>query len=110
MGKDFLDEWSIGHFIGGIAARISVFPNNKLLSFFLTVTTHLMIELAEKNPHPKTNSPESFENHVGDMLFFILGWIFGDCIDMWVPNEIRPTILVAFIYTSISELLREFIY
>ena len=110
MGQYFLDEWSIGHFIGGIAARLSVFPKRKYLSFFLTVITHLIIELAEKNPHPKTNSPESVENHVGDMLFFILGWFFGNFIDMWVPNEIRPTILVAFVYTSISELLREFIF
>ncbi len=111
MGRDYIDQWTIGHFIGGIAFRVAVFPNTPILSFTLSVFIHLFTELLEVDPHPVTGQRESPENHMGDMMVFILGWFVGGLVEPYIPSYgdgyLRYIILFFVILISITEILRE---
>ena len=110
MGINFIDFWSIFHFIGGLFGRISIFPNNRVLSFMININLHLFIELIEKSKH-WDGTVETPLNHFGDMIFFILGMFVGDIINPKIKFiEIRIIILYIYIFVSLKEILRELIY
>lgn len=107
MGIDYIDFWSIGHLLGGVATRISICPHDPFYSYTLGITLHLIIELNEKS---KINNKltESIENHIGDILIFLLGMMIGEFINNYIPNKIRPFILVILMICSYFEIYREF--
>lgn len=111
MGKDFIDSSTTFHFLGGVLSRISIFPNNKVCSYVISILLHGFIELIEKSPNPYTGTIESIENHIGDMVFFILGMLFGECFNNLsiLTPEIRGLALFVILTVSFKEIVREFI-
>jgi hypothetical protein len=114
MGNKYLDQWTKCHFVGGALFRITVFPDQPILSFTLSIFIHLLTELAEKNPHPITGAPETKENSDSDMLAFLAGWVFGCYLEPLIPpyqhplyTNLRFWLLVAAMLVSAKELLRE---
>ena len=78
MGLKFFDKWTIGHFIFGIIATMTIYPENPLFSLIIANIFHLIMELIEKNYDPKYGfKRESLSNHLGDILFFFIGTIIG---------------------------------
>ena len=54
MGTELIDNWSLGHFLGGVLARLVIFPNKVWLSFILSFIIHLGCELIEHSENPTT--------------------------------------------------------
>lgn len=100
MGINFVDYWSIGHLFGGIASRISICSSKPFFSYTLGIGLHLIIEINE-------NFDETMENHIGDMLIFLLGMIIGELINKYIPDISRPFILVILMICSYFEIYRE---
>lgn len=110
MGKYFIDKWSLGHFVGGVFGRISIYPHNAKMSFIITTGFHLLVELLEQNPHPISKGEETFQNSVGDMVFFILGWIVAEMfINKYISDTYRPIFIIWFVIFSLNEFLREIV-
>jgi len=116
MGTGLLDWWSLAHFIGGVAYRLVIFPDDWLLSFVTSVFLHLLGELVEKSDHPVTGSKEDNPNHNSDMAFFIAGWIVGCFINPYVApyrsplwKSPRAWLFVVAMFFTIKEFLREVI-
>ena len=115
MGKDFYDKWAWGHLIGGMAYRVTIFPDDPLVSLILSVVIHFFIEIIEKKKHPITGGIESNLNHYGDMFFFIIGWFLAGTINPLIPKYKSPVwksglrwwLLVAVIIVTIIEAVRE---
>ena len=116
MGVDCFDQASVYHFIGGIAYRLTVFPDNVAVSFLLSMFIHLFTEAIELPVHPITGGIETDENHQGDIFCFLLGWYVGCFINPYVPpyskplqNNLRFWLLILVVIFSVKEVLREVI-
>ena len=115
MAEGYVNRWTRGHFIGGIAYRLVLFPDNIIISFVLSVFFHLLIELMEQSVHPITGTRESLEDHTGDMLSFIIGWCVGCFINPYLPSygsvspvkNIRVWLAVIVVILTSIEFFRE---
>lgn len=83
MGKSFLDIWSFGHFLSGFitflllkSIQINLFTN-----FFIANGLHFILEILEKNQTPNGIILETFDNHFGDIITFLLGWFIASKIN-----------------------------
>ena len=116
MGKDYIDIYTYCHFLGGIAYRLVVFPDNEVLSFIVSMFIHILGELVEHPVHPITKSKETNKNHIGDLFSFILGWLVGCYINPYFPSYNYPLtknarfwLLIIIIFLTLQEFLRELI-
>lgn len=115
MGTELIDNWSLGHFLGGVLARLVIFPNNVGISFILSFIIHLGCELLEHRENPSTGKIlETNKNKVSDMVMFLLGWtliqLLYERIKVWrVYNNkiVYFVLLVIFVYGTVLEYLRE---
>ncbi len=113
MGKYFYDEWTWGHFIGGMAYRLTIFPDEPLTSLIISAVIHFFVETIELRKHPITGGTESNLNHYGDFFFFIIGWFVGGAINPLIPKYnsrkgwVRWVLLLVVIIATIMEVLRE---
>lgn len=103
---------SIGHLFGGILSRIVIFPNNRITSLLVGYLIHLIIELLENNYCPKGKKLESNINHISDLIFYLLGWLFADYIYCKLKiNHINiflyVFLLILFTYYNLKEIMRE---
>ncbi len=116
MGVEFVDIWSVGHFIAGVVYRLVIFPDNWLLSFATSAFLHLLTALMENSVHPVTGGKEEPINHIGDMVFFLAGWVAGCFINPYIEpyqqplwKSLRIWLLVIAMFLTIKEILREVI-
>lgn len=115
MGTELIDKWSLGHFLGGVLARLVIFPNNVWISFILSFIIHLGCELVEHLENPATGQKlESNKNKVSDMVMFLLGWtliqLLYERIKDWrvYKNKIVYFVLLGiFTYFTVIEYLRD---
>lgn len=107
MGVEFVDNFSAGHFLGGMFFRLSVYPNEPTKSLFVAFVIHLISELLEKNVHPITKKIETNINHFGDIVFFNLGFFVGHLLHPTFPNYLRPWLFLITMIFTVNEIVRE---
>jgi hypothetical protein len=68
-----------------------------------------MIERTEKSVAPNGRVLETYENHIGDIISFFVGWIVGYVLrlDRYVTSKIAPILWIVLIYNYSAEILRE---
>lgn len=111
MGKHFLDNSSRGHFLGGILSGILIYPKNYILSFIISLSLHLLIECSEINKNLCNKVIESTKNHIGDICFFLIGWLLATTCHLYRLFNIYFIVILwfIFIYYNLKELLREYL-
>lgn len=115
MGTVLIDVWSFYHFIGGILARLVIFPNNVLLSFIISFILHLVCELIEHTKNPHTGQKlENTKNKVSDMIMFCLGWLVVQMFYVYIKKsktynnkKVYFILLSMFIAGTVLEYMRE---
>jgi hypothetical protein len=110
MGLKYYDLWSLGHFVMGIISYLILkkadFKTTE--NFVISNGLHLLVEFIERS---QVNGKilESFSNHVGDVIFFLLGWI----ISMKVKSEnginglFIPYLFALVLFTFLKEVFQE---
>lgn len=110
MGLKYYDLWSLGHFVMGIISYLILKKADfkTIDNFAISNGLHLLVEFIERS-QVNGKTLESFSNHVGDVLFFLLGWI----ISMKVKSENRinglfiPYLFALILFTFLKEVLQE---
>ena len=78
MGKNFIDFWTLLHFIFGFISTSTILPSKPKISIFVANLLHLIMELLENNKNNKTGEIlESTSNHISDILAFFIGSLIG---------------------------------
>ena len=79
MGISSFDTDSIGHVLGGMLAySLLQYSNIPILyNFGIANGLHYMIERMEKSVAPNGRVLETYENHIGDIISFFVGWMFA---------------------------------
>ena len=111
MGIEYVDYDTIGHLCWGVLS-CSLLTYSKipvLVNFGIANGIHYMIEKIEKSVAPNGCVLETMENHIGDIIAFLLGWMIayvlrmdryitsGNALFLWI-------VLVGFI---VKEVIRE---
>jgi len=103
MGIEYVDYDTIGHLCWGVLS-CSLLTYSKipvLANFGIANGFHYMIEKTEKSVAPNGRVLETIENHIGDILAFLLGIdryiTSGNALFLWI-------VLVGFI---VKEVIRE---
>lgn len=108
MSLTFYCGASIGHLLMGLLSAMIILKNNVLASFFVCNGVHLAVELLERNRNPFTHEEvENTLNHVGDVIFFFIGWVLGRMIE-WEPEQYTKFVLTfIFVTVLMKEIARE---
>lgn len=79
MGISYVDIHTLGHLFGGILSCSLIKYSNipVLLNFVIANGFHYMIEKTEKSVAPNGRVLETYENHVGDIVAFFVGWMIA---------------------------------
>lgn len=79
MGISYVDIDTLGHLFGGILSCSLIKYSNipVLLNFVIANGFHYMIEKTEKSVAPNGRVLETYENHVGDIVAFFVGWMIA---------------------------------
>jgi hypothetical protein len=111
MGITFVDKDTIGHFCGGVLSCILLRYSNVPVAynFILANGVHYLIERNEKSVAPNGRVLETYENHIGDIIAFFIGWVIAYVLrlDRYVNNKIAPVLWIVLIYNYSAEILRE---
>jgi hypothetical protein len=111
MGIKYVDYDTIGHFCGGMLSYTMIQYSNIPLgtNFIIANGIHYMIERTEKGVAPNGRVLETKENHIGDIIAFLLGWIIAYILrlDSYVTRKIAPILWIVLIYNYSAEILRE---
>lgn len=111
MGLSYFDKSTIGHFGGGVLSY-SLLQNSKLpilVNFVFSNGIHYLIECNEKNVAPNGRVLETYENHIGDIIVFLVGWILAFLFrtDRYVTTGNAPWLWVVFLICVALEIYRE---
>ena len=109
MTKHAIDYWTFGHFIWGIIAVLSIYPENKWISFSIANLLHMIIEGIEQPRHPNGEVLESISNHIGDILAFLVGSFIGLSLTKFTEKnkKIRAILIIINIIIFTQEIGRE---
>jgi len=111
MGIKYFDKDTIGHFCGGVLFYTMLQYSNVpvTLNFVIANGIHYMIEKTERSVAPNGRVLETYENHIGDIIAFLLGWIVGFALrsERYVNHKIAPVLWIILIYNYSAEILRE---
>jgi len=111
MGIKYVDYDTIGHFCGGVLSYTMFQYSNvpPTLNFLITNGIHYMIEKTERSVAPNGRVLETMENHIGDIIAFLLGWMIGYALRMerYITNKIAPILWIVLLYNYSAEILRE---
>lgn len=111
MGIKYFDKDTIGHFCGGVLSYTMLQYSNVplTLNFVIANGIHYMIEKTERSVTPNGRVLETYENHIGDIIAFLLGWIVGFALrsERYVNHKIAPVLWIILIYNYSAEILRE---
>ena len=110
MGLTPYDLWSVGHFSMGIVSYYLLKKMNieTVENFVMSNGIHLMIEFIERS-YVDGKVLETFENHVADVVLFLLGWTISMSIksENLIPNMLVPFLWSVLIFTTLKEILQE---
>ncbi len=111
MGISYFDMWSFGHLWFGILS-FSLLQYSKipiLVNFFIANGIHYFIEKNENNVAPDGAVLETYQNHIGDIFMFLLGWIiaFFFRTNNYVTSGNVPLLWIILLVTASTEILRE---
>jgi hypothetical protein len=110
MGLTPYDLWSVGHFSMGIVSYYLLKKMNieTLQNFMISNGIHLMIEFIERS-YVDGKVLETYENHVADVVLFLLGWTISMSIksENLIPNVLVPFLWSVLIFTTLKEILQE---
>jgi hypothetical protein len=73
MGLVYVDFWTFIHFLWGILFTSVLFPFSPELSVVISNVFHLILEMVENDYGVNNEHLESTENHIGDLIAFLLG-------------------------------------
>jgi hypothetical protein len=111
MGIEYVDKDTIGHFCGGVLSYTMLQYSNVQVAynFILSNGIHYLIERNEKSVAPNGRVLETYENHIGDIIAFFVGWMIGYFLrlDRYVTSKIAPILWIVLIYNYSAEILRE---
>lgn len=111
MGIEYVDKDTIGHFCGGVLSSVLLQYNHVPVAynFILANGIHYMIERTEKSVAPNGRVLETYENHIGDIIAFFVGWVIAYVLrlDRYVTSKIAPVLWIVLIYNYSAEILRE---
>ena len=111
MGIEYVDKDTIGHFCGGVLSSVLLQYSHVPVAynFILANGVHYMIERTEKSVAPNGRVLETYENHIGDIIAFFVGWVIGYALrlDRYVTSKIAPVLWIVLIYNYSAEILRE---
>ncbi|MBM3453907.1 MAG: hypothetical protein FJX80_02035 [Bacteroidetes bacterium] len=111
MGIKYFDKDTIGHFCGGVLSYTMLQYSNVpvTLNFVIANGIHYMIEKTERSVAPNGRVLGTYENHIGDIIAFLLGWIVGFALrsERYVNHKIAPVLWIILIYNYSAEILRE---
>jgi hypothetical protein len=111
MGIKYFDKDTIGHFCGGVLSYTILQYSNvpATLNFVIANGIHYMIERTERSVAPNGRVLETYENHLGDIIAFLLGWIVGFALrsERYVNHKIASVLWIVLIYNYSAEILRE---
>jgi len=111
MGIKYVDIHTIGHFCGGVLSYTMLQYSHvpATLNFVIANGIHYMIERNENSVAPNGRVLETYENHIGDIIAFLLGWLVGFALRMerYVNHKIAPVLWIVLIYNYTAEILRE---
>ena len=79
------------------------------MNFVIAYGIHYLIERNEKSVAPNGRVLETYENHIGDIIAFFVGWMIAYVLrlDRYVNNKIAPVLWIVLIYNYSAEILRE---
>ena len=110
MGLTPYDLWSVGHFSMGIVSYYLLKKMNieTVENFVMSNGIHLMIEIIERS-YMNGKVLESFENHVADVILFLIGWFISMNIksENLIPDVLVPFLWSVLIFTALKEILQE---
>jgi hypothetical protein len=111
MGIEYVDKDTIGHFCGGVLSSVLLQYSHVPVAynFILANGVHYMIERTEKSVAPNGRVLETYENHIGDIIAFFVGWVIAYVLrlDRYVTSKIAPVLWIVLIYNYSAEILRE---
>ena len=90
----------------------SLLQNSKLpilVNFVFSNGIHYLIECNEKNVAPNGSVIQTYENHIGDIIVFLVGWILAFLFrtDRYVTTGNAPWLWVVFLICVALEIFRE---
>jgi len=108
MGIQVVDYHSLSHFIGGFISFICLksLGVSDLQNFAAANGIHFLIECLENNKKPNGKILETFENHVGDVFCFAVGWFLSLYASVDAGGYV-PYLWCILIYTTVTEIYRE---
>lgn len=102
MGIEYVDKDTIGHFCGGVLSSVLLQYSHVPVAynFILANGVHYMIERTEKSVAPNGRVLETYENHIGDIIAFFVGWVIAYVLrlDRYVTSKIAPVLWVVLLF------------
>lgn len=111
MGISYVDIWTLSHLLGGVLS-CSLLTYSKipvLVNFVIANVFHYMIEKTEKSVAPNGRVLETIENHIGDILAFLLGWMIAYVlrIDRYITSGNALFLWIVLVGFIVKEVIRE---
>ncbi len=111
MGISYVDISTLGHLLGGVLS-CSLLTYSKipvLFNFGIANGIHYMIEKTEKSVAPNGRVLETIENHIGDIIAFLLGWMIAYVlrIDHYITSGNALFLWIVLVGFIVKEVIRE---
>lgn len=111
MGIEYVDYDTIGHLCWGVLS-CSLLTYSKipvLVNFGIANGIHYIIEKTEKSVAPNGRVLETMENHIGDILAFLLGWMIAYVlrIDRYITSGNALFLWIVLVGFIVKEVIRE---
>jgi hypothetical protein len=111
MEINYVDIHTFGHLGGGILSCVLLQYSNVpiVTNFILANGIHYCSERNEKSVAPNGSVLETNENHIGDIIAFLLGWIVAYVLrlERYVTSKIAPILWFVLLFFTALEFLRE---
>jgi hypothetical protein len=111
MGIYYFDNDTFGHLGGGVLSGTLLEYSNVpiVYNFIIANGIHYMIERTEKSVAPNGRVLETMENHLGDIIAFLLGWSIAYILrtSRYINSKNAPWLWAVLIFFTMIEFLRE---
>ncbi len=112
MGIKYFDFYSFGHIGGGLLSYSLIQHSNipTVYNFILANGIHYyFIEKIEKSVAPNGRVLETYENHIGDIICFLVGWMVAYSLrfDRYVTSKNSTFLWFVLLFFTANEFLRE---
>jgi len=111
MGLTYVDKYTFGHLGGGVLSGTLLEYSNVpiVYNFIIANGIHYMIERTEHSVAPNGRVLETIENHLGDIIAFLLGWSIAYNLrtSRYINSKNAPWLWAVLIFFTMIECLRE---